>query len=108
MPPRRVVEADPGQIIATGAAGGGWAGDPIDGDRNWKPLGARPREVPAYTQEKARTLSINAYRANPMAKAIIDTYTSFCVGDSGVNFQANNPAVRAVVDAWWNDPRNRI
>jgi hypothetical protein len=108
LPPRRVVEADPQQIIATGAAGGGWAVDPVDGDRGWALAGSRGREVPKYTQEKARTLSINAYRANPMAKAIIDTYTSFCVGDSGVSFQASNAQVHAVVDQWWNDPRNRI
>jgi hypothetical protein len=112
LPPRaagrRQVEATPEQIIATGAAGGGWGVDPVDGDRGWKAAGSRGREVPGFTLEKARVFSVNAYRANPMAKAIIDTYTAFCVGDKGVTFQVNNPEVRVVVDQWWNDPRNRI
>ncbi len=64
--------------------------------------------MPAWTQEKARAFSIAAYRSNPMARAIIDTYTSFCVGDSGVTYQVNNPEVRVVVDEFWEDPRNNI
>jgi hypothetical protein len=43
-----------------------------------------------------------------MAKAIIDTYTSFCVGDSGVSYQASNPDVRQVVEEFWFDPRNQL
>src|SRR5438445_1278936 len=43
-----------------------------------------------------------------MARAIIDTYTSFCVGDSGVTYQVTNPQVRAVVEEFWEDPRNQI
>jgi hypothetical protein len=49
--------------------------------------------VPPWTQEKARINSVASYRSNPMAKAIIDTYTAFCVGDSGVSLQVTNPQV---------------
>lgn len=107
VPARRVAEASMAQVIATGAAGGTY-GDGVDDERGWKPAGSRGREVPAWTQEKARIYSVAAYRSNPMAKAIIDTYTSFCVGDSGVSFQANNIDVRKIVDEFWNDPRNNI
>lgn len=104
----RSTEATTSQLVATGAIGGAWGQDPIDGDVGYRPLGISAREVPWWTQEKSRILAVNAYRANPMAKAIIDTYVSFCVGDSGVNYQCNNPQVRAVVEEWWEDPRNQI
>lgn len=111
-PPRRTtaraIEASPAQIAATGASGFG-GGDAVDNEAGWRPLGsAARREVPYWTQERARTFSVAGYRANPMARAIIDTYTSFCVGDSGVTYQVTNPEVRAVVDEFWSDPRNNL
>jgi hypothetical protein len=109
--PARAVEATPEQVIVTGAAGGAWgtdAGDP--GERGWQPAGTAygRREVPWWTQEKARIYSTAAYRVNPMARAIVDTYTSFAVGDSGVKAAATNPDVQAVVDEFWNDPMNDV
>jgi hypothetical protein len=111
-PPRAVRASEavtPEQLVATGAVGG-WGGiDPIDGDVGWRPAGSRGlREVPWWSAEKARIYAVNAYRANPMAKAIVDTYTSFCVGDSGVTYTVTNPEVRAVVDEFWTDPRNQL
>jgi hypothetical protein len=105
--PRRAREATPEQLIATGALGGrGY--DPVDGESGWTRMGVGMREVPHWTQEKARDSSVAAYRSNPMARAIIDTYTAFCVGDKGVTFQATNPDVHQVVETFWNDPRNRV
>jgi hypothetical protein len=43
-----------------------------------------------------------------MARAIIDTYVAFGVGDSGVSLLCQDPLVRQVVDAWWKDPKNRF
>lgn len=43
-----------------------------------------------------------------MATAIIDTIVSFAVGDSGVSPTVTNPEVKAVVDEFWTDPRNRL
>lgn len=108
VPPRRAVEASPAQIAATGASGYG-AADPIDNESGWRPLGsAGRREVPYWTQEKARAFSVAGYRSNPMARAIIDTYVAFAVGDSGVTYQVTNPQVRSVVDEFWADPRNNL
>ena len=104
----RVVEATPAQILSTGAAGGSWGPDGPD-DRNWRPAGsAGRREVPEWTREKARIYSIAGYRTNPMVKAIVDTYTSFCVGDKGVSLQITNPRVREIADEFWTDPRNAL
>lgn len=109
-PARRTAEAvTPQQLAATGALSGSWGVDSIDGDRGYRPAGSSGgREVPWWTAEKARTYAVNAYRANPMAKAIVDTFTSFCVGDSGVTYQVNNPQVRQVVDEFWTDPKNQL
>lgn len=105
--PKRAKEATPEQLIATGALGGrGY--DPVDGESGWTRLGSGLREVPQWTQEKARDASVAAYRSNPMARAVIDTYVAFAVGDKGVTYQVTNPAVRKVVEEFWTDPRNRV
>lgn len=106
---KRLTEASPEQIIASGAAGGQYAVDPIDGDIGFRSTGgAGVREVPQWTLEKQRTFSVAAYRINPMARAIIDTYTSFCIGDSGLSLNCSNPDVEAVANEFWTDPRNGL
>lgn len=104
--PQRVVEASPQQLVATGALSG--ARDPLDNDGAWRPVGTAGRPVPEWTHERARMHSVASYRCNPMATAIIDTYTAFCVGDSGVKPLCSNPKVEAIVTQWWEDPRNRL
>jgi hypothetical protein len=108
LPSRRVTEASPAQIAAVGAAATSYGTDPIDGDRHWRRAGRARREVPQYTREEAVTKSVALYRINPMARAIIDTYTSFCVGDKGVTYTCTNDDVRTVVEEFWNDPRNNV
>lgn len=104
---RRATEATPAQILATGAAG--WGYDPGDNEKGWAPVGSvGRRNIPQWTVERARVSGIASYRSNPMAKAILDTYTSFCVGDKGVTYQVTNPRVRDIVDQFWNDSRNQI
>lgn len=110
-PTRRATEASAQQLAATGAAGAYATVDPIDGDRGWAVLGGAGgwrREMPSWNLEKARAYSVAAYRANPMARAIVDTYTAFCVGDSGVSPLVSSPLVRPIVDRFWSDPANRL
>lgn len=108
--PARAAEALADQVVATGGGygfGGGGV-DPIDGDRNFRPLGQGYRQVPYWTRERARTYSVVAYRSNPMARAMIDTYTSFAVGDSGLSLSCPVPEVLEVADRFWRDQRNRL
>lgn len=105
--PARQTEATRREVAMSGAAGS-YAADPIDGDTGYTRVGQSRREIPAFTLERARTYSIAAYRTNPMARAIIDTYVSFAVGDSGVSILCSDPQVRQTVDAWWTDPKNRL
>lgn len=105
--PKRQTEASANQLAVSGAAGA-YGYDPVDGDVGFTRVGGGSREVPVWTLEKTRAYSVAAYRINPMAKAIIDTWTSFCVGDSGVTLQCSNPQVKEVVDEFWTDPRNDL
>lgn len=100
-------EATNQELVASGAAGG-YGVDPIDGDRGYVKLGTSSRDQPTWTTEKQRAFSLAAYRANPMGRAIVDTYTSFCVGDSGVAPECDDPTVAAVVHEFWHNPRNGI
>lgn len=106
--PARAAEATQAQVAASGASLTSLGVDPIDGERGWKPFGKAGREVPEWTREKAVTHSVAAFRINPMARAIIDTYTSFSVGDSGVTYQVSNPDVERVVEEFWTDPKNKV
>lgn len=93
-------------VAASGASGSGYDG--IDGEPGWRQVGAGRREVPKFTVEKARTLSVHNYRVNPMARAMIDTYSSFCVGDTGVSYSCSSAEVEPIVRRFWNDPRNDL
>jgi hypothetical protein len=105
---KRVTEASLDQLTISGAAGGQYAVDPIDGDQGYRRAGSGDRETPSWTLEKQRAYSVAGYRLNPMARAIVDTYTSFVIGDSGLSIQCTNDEVRKVVMEFWNDPRNRL
>lgn len=104
--PRRTTEGLADSIGASGAAGYGYDG--IDEDLNYRRAGTSRRDVPEFTVEKARTLSVHGYRTNPMARAIVDTYTSFAVGDVGVSLTCTVPEVRAVAERFWKDPANAL
>jgi len=107
--PRRVVEATPQQVVASGGGIGLYGVDPIDGDTGYRRAGGNfRREVPPWTREKARDYAVTSYRMNPMCTAVLDTFTSFCVGDSGVSPTVTDKKVREVVDEFWNDPKNRL
>jgi hypothetical protein len=106
-PESQAAEVTADALAATGTSGG-YGVDPVDGSRGWSPMGANGMAIPDWSLRKARRYSVHAYRANPMARAIIDTYTSFCVGDSGVTWQADDPRVHEYVEQFWTDPRVRL
>src|SRR6185369_1549600 len=106
---RRVVEATPQQVVMSGGGIGLYGNDPIDNDIGYTRAGGNfRRDVPPWTRETARDYAVTSYRMNPMCTAILDTFTAFCVGDSGVSPTTTDPKVREVVDEFWNDPYNRL
>lgn len=108
--PRRGQRATEG-LIDSIAASGAYAGgiDLVDPDlAGFRHVGQSRREVPGQTRTKTRALSVHTWRTNPMGRAIIDTYTSFCVGDSGVVLNCGHPDVAPFAEKFWNDPRNAL
>lgn len=100
-------ESTPEQRVLSGA-GAGWGAGLVDADLagGFRPLGQRgTREVPELTRERARMDSHASYRTNPMARAILDTYVSFCVGDSGLTLQCTSDEVRPYAEKFWADPK---
>lgn len=102
--PKRQTEATAQQLVASGAWGGGGV-DPVDGDVGFRQMGGSGRPLPGWNLERMRAFSVAAYRSQPMARAVVDTYVAFCVGDTGITVNARNADVRAVVEAFTNDPR---
>lgn len=93
----------------SGGGLGSYGIDPIDGDVGYRRAGRNyRREIPPWTREKSRDYAVTSYRTNPMCTAVLDTYTSFCVGDSGVSPTVTDDRVREVVEEFWNDPANRL
>lgn len=111
----RTIEATPQQRWASGAsASGGGMLDPIDASNGtrfsygYRAVGGNKgsRDIPARTREQAQVDSIAGYRTNPMARAIVDTYVAFAVGDAGLTVQSTSDLVQPVVEQFWSDPRN--
>ena len=48
-----------------------------------------------------------AYRANPLAFAVIEQTTSFVLGE-GVTVAANNKRVQSIIDRFWHNPENHM
>jgi hypothetical protein len=48
-----------------------------------------------------------AYNANPLANAIVEMGVNFVLGE-GLSITASHPRVQKLLDAFWNDPDNRM
>lgn len=109
----RVAEASPAQRAAAGAVG--YETWPTQGDRLVDSYGFQPwgrgragNDIPERTRNLARMDSLVAARTNPMGKAILDTYTGFCVGDTGLTVQCISDEVLPFVEQFRDDPRNAM
>lgn len=49
--------------------------------------------------------SLNMWQKNPLANSIIETFLDYTLG-SGIEYEATSPAVKEVLDMFWNDPDN--
>lgn len=48
-----------------------------------------------------------AYNANPLAFAVVEITTSFVIG-KGIKVAARTKKIQGIIDAFWNDPDNRM
>jgi hypothetical protein len=101
-----------------------WSGPPVQEDYYWNygPYGSGVEEdwyyrrlsqqwylkdvIPSIYLE-IHNLVYEAYRANPLAFAIIEQTTSFVLGE-GIKVSANNNRVQSIIDAFWDNPENHM
>jgi len=80
-----------------------------DEDHFWRRLSDNfyQKDVIPSTYLEIHNQCYEAYNANPLAFAIIELTTSFVLGE-GVTVSANNKRVQQVIDAFWDNPENRM
>ncbi len=87
-------------------------GRPVSGteeDYFWRRLSDNwfQKDVIPATYLELHNACYEAYNANPLAFAIIETTTSFVLG-KGVTVAANDSAVQQVLQDFWRDPDNHM
>ena len=74
------------------------------GARRWD---ATDRDRFAGNREDILRQSLDAWRANPLARRIVGLTTQYVVG-AGLRLRADDPASHAFLEAWWNHPLNQL
>ncbi len=114
--PRRVLEQQVAQDSPlAGVAGtledfywGRFTGG-VEEDYLWRRLSDNwyQKDVIPSTYLELHNQCYEAYNSNPLAALIIDTTSNFVLGDGAV-VHANNKRVQRLLDAFWQDPDNRM
>ena len=77
-------------------------------DIGWRRLTGSPtRELPMMDQERAIEVAYWLWKTNPLGNWIIEVVTAF-VAAKGTPYTCDNDDVKAVLDAFWKDPVNRM
>ncbi len=78
-------------------------------DRYWRRLTDNwaQKDVLPSTYLDLHNQVYEAYNANPMANAIVEMGVNFVLGD-GLHVVAKHPRIQQAIDAFWNDPDNRM
>ena len=78
-------------------------------DRYWRRLTDNwaQKDVLPATYLDLHNQVYEAYNANPLANAIVEMGVNFVLGD-GLHVAAKHPRIQQAIDAFWNDPDNRM
>jgi len=69
--------------------------------------GSKPRDLSRISQEKAIEACYRLWQTHPLAKALVEIWVDYTVGD-GVTVIADNPDVQAALDRFWFDSVNAL
>ena len=120
--PQSVLQKEPNQRITEQVNPAYFASSPTQEDQYWSKyvngteedyLWRRlsdnfyQKDVIPSTYLEIHNQCYEAYNANPLAFAIIELTTSFVLGE-GIAVSANNKRVQQVIDAFWDNPENRM
>lgn len=75
--------------------------------RGYVEAGSKPRDLSQISQEKAIEACYRLWQTHPLAKALIEIYVDYILGD-GVTVVAQNEAVQDALDRFWFDPVNAL
>ena len=81
----------------------------VEEDFYWRRLSDNwyQKDVLPGTYLEIHNQCYEAYNANPLANYIVELTTNFVLGP-GIAVAAREPAVQAVIDAFWDDPDNHM
>lgn len=92
------------RAVAEAVLPGGWV-DPDEKD--WRPLGVSPRDLPKLGHTQAQEVCYELYKSNPLGHRITELTRDFTVGP-GLRWSARNPNVEDVVGDFWDDDENDL
>ncbi len=75
--------------------------------RGYSALRDTPRDLSAWSQERAIEAAFRLWQTNPLAKTLTEIVVDYVLGDK-VQVQAHNPEVQAVLDRFLGDPVNEL
>jgi len=77
-------------------------------DEKWRRLsGDGRRDLAPMTQARMRKLSLHLWESNLLAKFMVEVQIAFVLAE-GAALKANNEDVQGWLDAFWDDPINRM
>ncbi|MBF0165184.1 MAG: hypothetical protein HQM01_11915, partial [Magnetococcales bacterium] len=86
------------------------SGGTVDPDETgWRRLsdGQNRRDLPAHHAERMRKAAYYLWRSNPLANRVIELPLAYILSD-GVALRVDDPEGQGWLDAFWNDPINRM
>ena len=84
-------------------------GTTIDDDESdWRPLtGDTKRDLPLLTARRMREISVWLWQSNLLANRLIELPVAYLLAE-GVSVKVNDDGLQKTINAFWNDPINRM
>jgi hypothetical protein len=92
-------------VLLTEAIGSS-VSDGLDSDAyKYRSTSGSPSNLERFKQDRMIATALALYTFNPLAHRIIEMTKDYIIGE-GIDFVANDPEVKKVLDKFWNDPVN--
>lgn len=109
LPPAQEIELKSTLTETKDAAFREAGGVTIDKDEDsWRPLTGEPnRDLSPLTQQRMQEIAVYLWRGNLLAKQLIELPVAYLLAE-GVRLQVKDEDAQKWLDAFWNDPINRM
>jgi hypothetical protein len=72
-----------------------------------RPTAESDRDRRGYEREQVLAESLQAWRANPLARRVVGMMTQYVVG-GGIGLDCDHPGTSRFLQSWWSHPLNRL